>query len=128
MKAMAIYYQVAATVRDEMTLKRELASLQRISDQYPKYILTLDDDPSADYDGIKRINALKWLMGSLIDGDKANRHVTFAVACLIRYVLGRLKPRAVSTFLQRWHSRHARRSSGSKGTGWWLLGYAPHAR
>lgn len=57
------YYQVAATVRDEMTLKRELASLQRISDQYPKYILTLDDDPSADYDGIKRINALKWLMG-----------------------------------------------------------------
>ncbi len=58
-----VYYQVAATVRDEMTLKRELASLQRISDQYPKYILTLDDDPSADYDGIKRINALKWLMG-----------------------------------------------------------------
>lgn len=58
-----VYYQVTATVRDEMTLKRELASLQRISDQYPKYILTLDDDPSADYDGIKRINALKWLMG-----------------------------------------------------------------
>lgn len=57
------YYQVAVTVMDEMTLKRELASLQRISDQYPKYILTLDDDPSADYDGIKRINALKWLMG-----------------------------------------------------------------
>lgn len=54
---------MAATVGDEMTLKRELASLQRISDQYPKYILTLDDDPSADYDGIKRINALKWLMG-----------------------------------------------------------------
>lgn len=54
---------MAATVRDEMTLKRELASLQRISDQYPKYILTLDDDPSVDYDGIKRINALKWLMG-----------------------------------------------------------------
>lgn len=58
-----VYYQVAATVSDEMTLKRELASLQRISDQYPRYILTLDDDPSADYDGIKRINALKWLMG-----------------------------------------------------------------
>lgn len=57
------YYQVAATVRDESTLKRELASLQQINDQYPKYILTLDDDPVADYDGIKRINALKWLMG-----------------------------------------------------------------
>ena len=59
------YYQVAATVRDEQTLKRELASLQQIKDQYPKYILTLDEDPMADYDGIKRINALKWLMGEV---------------------------------------------------------------
>lgn len=58
-----VYYQVAATVRDETTLKRELSSLQQINDQYPKYILTLDEDPEADYDGIKRINALKWLMG-----------------------------------------------------------------
>lgn len=57
------YYQVAATVRDEATLKRELSSLQQINDQYPKYILTLDEDPDADYNGIKRINALKWLMG-----------------------------------------------------------------
>ena len=57
------YYQVAATVRDEVTLKRELASLRQIKDQYPKYILTLDDDPVADYDGIKRINVLKWLVG-----------------------------------------------------------------
>ena len=57
------YYQVAATVRDEATLKRELASLQQINDQYPKYILTLDDDPIADYNGIKRVNALKWMMG-----------------------------------------------------------------
>ena len=56
------YYQVAATVRDEVTLKRELASLRQIKDQYPKYILTLDDDPVADYDGIKRINVLKWLV------------------------------------------------------------------
>ena len=61
------YYQVAATVRDETTLARELKSLQQINDQYPKYILTLDDDPTADYDGIKRINALKWLVGQ--DGE-----------------------------------------------------------
>ena len=59
------YYQVAATVRDESTLKRELASLQQIQDQYPKYILTLDEDPTADYNGIKRINALKWLLGEV---------------------------------------------------------------
>lgn len=59
------YYQVAATVRDEATLKRELVSLQQINDQYPKYILTLDEDPTADYNGIKRINALRWLMGEI---------------------------------------------------------------
>ena len=57
-----IYYQVAATVRDEATLKRELASLQKINDQYPKYLLTLDEDPDADYNGIRRINVLQWLM------------------------------------------------------------------
>lgn len=56
------YYQVAATVRDEATLKRELTSLQQINDQYPKYILTLDEDPTADYNGIQRVNALRWLM------------------------------------------------------------------
>ena len=57
-----IYYQVAATVRDEATLKRELKSLQAINDSYPKYILTLDEDPDADYNGIRRMNALDWLM------------------------------------------------------------------
>ena len=58
------YYQVAASVRDENTLKRELASLQKINDNYPKVILTLDEDPEADYEGIRRINALEWLMGT----------------------------------------------------------------
>lgn len=57
------YYQVAATVRDPQTLQRELASLNHINDHYPKYLLTLDEDPDADYDGIRRVNALKWLVG-----------------------------------------------------------------
>ena len=60
-----IYYQVAATVRDESTLQRELAPLQKINDHYQKFILTLDEDPEADYDGIRRINALEWLMGEI---------------------------------------------------------------
>mgnify|MGYP000264294387 FL=1 len=58
-----IYYQVAATVRDEKTLKRELLPLQKIKDHYQKVILTLDEDPEADYEGIRRINALDWLIG-----------------------------------------------------------------
>lgn len=57
------YYQVSATVRDEKTLKRELASLQSISDNYPKILLTLDDDPEMEYAGIRKINALDWLLG-----------------------------------------------------------------
>ena len=57
------YIQVAASVRDENTLKRELASLRRIPDNYPKIILTLDDDPEANYEGILRRNALEWLIG-----------------------------------------------------------------
>ena len=56
------YYQVAATVRDSATLERELASLRNIDDHYPKYLLTLDDDPDSDYDGIIRTNALRWMM------------------------------------------------------------------
>jgi predicted AAA+ superfamily ATPase len=57
------YFQVAATVRDRATLEREIAPLRKIPDHYPKYILTLDEDPAADYDGICRIHALDWLMG-----------------------------------------------------------------
>lgn len=56
------YYQVAATVRDETTLSRELASLQKIKDQYPKYIITLDNDPIINHNGIKQIYAIDWLL------------------------------------------------------------------
>lgn len=56
------YFQVAATVRDYETFDREIAPLQKIKDSYEKIILTLDDDPVADYDGIKRMNALTWLL------------------------------------------------------------------
>lgn len=56
------YYQVSATVRDEKTLMRELASLQSINDHYPKILLTLDDDPEMEYAGIRKFNALDWLL------------------------------------------------------------------
>ncbi len=56
------YYQVALTVRDEKKLETELSSLQMISDHNPKFLLTLDDDPSANYNGIRQINALDFLL------------------------------------------------------------------
>ena len=57
-----IYYQVALTTRDEKTLERELIPLKKINDNYPKYILTMDDDLDADFDGIKKINVIDWLL------------------------------------------------------------------
>ncbi len=57
-----IYFQVAATVRSAEVLHRELTPLQQLTDHYPKYILTLDNDPEADYEGIRRINVLEWLV------------------------------------------------------------------
>jgi predicted AAA+ superfamily ATPase len=59
------YYQVAASTLDEQTLERELRPLRKIHDNYPKYLLTLDEAfASADYDGIQKRNALDWLLGS----------------------------------------------------------------
>ena len=55
------YYQVSLSVRDEATMKRELAPLQSISDNYPKYLLTLDNDPVVMHNGIKQQYALDWL-------------------------------------------------------------------
>ena len=56
------YYQVADTTKDDDTLHRELKPLQSIRDFYPKYLLTLDDDPEIDYDGIRKVNVLRWLV------------------------------------------------------------------
>jgi predicted AAA+ superfamily ATPase len=55
------YYQVALSVRDEATLERELRPLRMVKDNYPKFLLSLDDDRPADNDGIRRINVLDWL-------------------------------------------------------------------
>lgn len=57
------YYQVSASVLDERTLERELAPLQEIKDNYPKTLLTLDDiGNGANYEGIKQINVIDWLL------------------------------------------------------------------
>ena len=56
------YYQVALSVRDEKVLERELRSLQRTGDHYPKYLLTLDMDLKADYEGITKISVVDWLL------------------------------------------------------------------
>ena len=61
------YFQVCASMRDINTRERELRPLQAINDNYPKTVLTLDPDPTTYYNGIKRQNAIDWLM---MGGDK----------------------------------------------------------
>jgi len=59
----ARYFQVALTTLDENVLKRELRSLQRIGDSYPKYLLTLDTlNKDANYNGIQKRNIIDWLL------------------------------------------------------------------
>ena len=52
------YYQVSLTTREEETLERELKPLQKTGDFYPKYLLTMDRDLEADYNGIRKINII----------------------------------------------------------------------
>lgn len=56
-----IYYQVMESLDNEITKERELTPLKKIPDNYPKIILSLDEEEE-DFDGIKAINALDWLL------------------------------------------------------------------
>ncbi|MBR2082171.1 MAG: ATP-binding protein [Elusimicrobiaceae bacterium] len=55
------YYQVALYALDPEILKRELASLEEINDNYPKFLLSMDPG-EGETRGIKRINVLQWLL------------------------------------------------------------------
>ena len=57
------YFQVSVSVLDGSTLKRELAPLQAIQDNYPKVLLTLDEIGSdSNHEGIQQKNLLQWLI------------------------------------------------------------------
>jgi len=56
------YYQVALyALASEETLRRELAPLEEIDDNYPKFLLTMDPGNGTNK-GIKRLNVLEWLL------------------------------------------------------------------
>ena len=57
------YYQVSASTLDEKTLERELAPYKKVKDNYPKYLLTLDEVfREANYEGIQKLNVIDWLL------------------------------------------------------------------
>lgn len=56
------YYQVSLSVRNEETMQRELSPLLSIADNFPKYLLTMDNDPVTYHNGIKQQYVLDWLL------------------------------------------------------------------
>ena len=55
------YYQVSATVLEETTFEREIRPLKKITDNYPKYILSMDEFPLGE-DGINQVNIIDFLL------------------------------------------------------------------
>lgn len=56
------YIQVTASLVDENTFNREIRPLKQIEDNYEKIILTLDRYTLGNYEGIKVINIIDWLL------------------------------------------------------------------
>lgn len=56
------YYQVSASVLDPATFEREITPLRKVSDNYPKYIITMDEF-SSNNEGIRQINVIDFLLG-----------------------------------------------------------------
>ena len=58
-----LYVQVTESMSNDATRRRELAPLQKISDNYEKIVLSLDTGLDSSYEGIKSINLIDWLIG-----------------------------------------------------------------
>jgi predicted AAA+ superfamily ATPase len=58
------YYQVAWQMTNEKTLDREFRSLEKINDNYPKYILTTDSF-TLNLSGVNHLNVFNWLLGGI---------------------------------------------------------------
>lgn len=55
------YYQVAWQLTNEKTIEREFGALEKISDNYPKFLLTTDGFTQG-RSGIKHLNVFNWLL------------------------------------------------------------------
>ena len=56
------YYQVTADMTAKETFEREMKPLRSIPDNYEKVVLTLDHFSLGNYDGIKVVNVIDWLL------------------------------------------------------------------
>ena len=56
-----IYYQVAWQLSNTETIEREFSALEKIKDNFPKFVLSTDSFP-IDRSGIEHINVFQWLL------------------------------------------------------------------
>jgi predicted AAA+ superfamily ATPase len=56
------YYQVAWQMTAESTVEREFGALEKINDNYPKYLLTTDSF-TQNRSGVRQLNVFNWLLG-----------------------------------------------------------------
>jgi uncharacterized protein len=57
------YYQVAWQITSESTIEREFGALEKINDNYPKYLLTTDSF-TQNRSGIRHMNIFNWLLNT----------------------------------------------------------------
>ena len=57
-----MYVQVTESMTSDEVRRRELAPLQKISDNYEKIILSMNTGMDSSYEGIKSINLIDWLV------------------------------------------------------------------
>ena len=60
-----IYIQVTYILANEEIHKREFVPLLKVNDNYPKYVLSLDDFDMS-YMGVKHLNIINFLTGNEI--------------------------------------------------------------
>jgi predicted AAA+ superfamily ATPase len=58
------YYQVAWQMNNENTIEREFGALEKIKDNYPKFLLTTDGF-TQNRSGVKHLNVFNWLLETI---------------------------------------------------------------
>jgi predicted AAA+ superfamily ATPase len=62
-----LYIQVCYFLASTETMEREFSPLRQVKDNYPKYVLSMDTILGSDYEGIKRMNIIDFLLSPEVE-------------------------------------------------------------
>jgi predicted AAA+ superfamily ATPase len=57
-----MYFQVTYLLSSPVVIEREFSTLLRINDNYPKYMISMDKAFGEDFEGIRRLNIIDFLL------------------------------------------------------------------